>query len=213
MSLLQTQVDYVLEVATTAVKKAVAETVQCTSTSLHSSDDDDTNPTNDSPELTAVRDALCGALGQMYETLQDSSNVFFSSFDDEVLVADAALQSDYLLDSKAMWNKLVTWDSIPTDRLESPSWIQRVADIRSQFRSLVEAQTQLSSAVASADDLQRENATLVVELRAAKCKVADLLLICESTSKNSSSGPLTESLKKENEVCNISPSYFIACKL
>ena len=205
LSLLYAQVCRVLEEAMSSVKNAAAVSLQCVSTASHPPGDDDTNAPND-VELTTVQEALCGALARIYEALQDSSNTFFTSCDERTPVSDAGFQSDYLLDSAVLWNKLIPSDAIRTGKAESVSWAHRVSIIRGHFLSLVEAQTKLANASASAESLQRENGTLAVELRAAKSKVAELLSICESTRRDSPVGPLAESLKKENEVCYIPAS-------
>lgn len=155
--------------------------------------DEDVPSAGGAPDRERVRVAL----GEVYTALQDASSSLGA-----VHGAGGAEGGEErpdlaeLLDPQAMWDELGCTQA-GRDQL---GWPHRVLKIREQLVGLVTAQRALDGAKSRADELQRENSSLSVELRAAKSRMAEISSAHRVASADAASRAEADDLKKENKV-------------
>lgn len=145
----------------------------------------------------AGRPAL-DAIALVYSSLQDASSSI-SSIGESGQEIRSTLNISVLLKRDALWDECGNL-SHSGRSLNLHSWVSRVAEIKKTLSDLAESQKKLKGAVSRADDLQRENSSLSVELRACRSRMAELLSVQDASSADAVFQAELSDLKQENAV-------------
>lgn len=188
------EMDTILVAADAALGDASAKcltAISVTSTSASNNEDGE-------ERLVSVKETATPALHRTYTSLQDACSGFFTLLPEASCIAGTTPEGKLLLNSEALWAQLKLQG--PKGAIQS-SWSLRVAAIRDKFMSLSDADSKLATAMDQTETLRRENSSLVVEIRAAKSKLADSMSVQAVKAVQSVNDSELQAIKKENEVC------------